>query len=269
MNNKNNNNEKRISTFFKVLKDKFLLAPLKYVSVFVAGVVFASGLVYAWNAVWHGTNWVQNGKVINAKSIGESLQYLYEQVESLKTNTISGGFNNVVVYSTPGTYNFTVPNGVTRLFVEVYGAGGGGGRGGKNGEPTYFAQSLNIEISASGGYGATGGGGGAGGIGISGDIIQNGGAGQTGTTRGSFAGIGGSNTRSAGGRGSYVPTPGGPFGGGGGYRIDAGGGGAGGVAMGFVSVTPGDVIPITVGADGLGGRGTQNKGGDGGVIIWW
>ncbi len=78
MNNKDNNN-KKITNLFKVLKDRFILAPFKYVSVFVAGVVFASGLVYAWNAVWHGTDWIKSGAVIESKKLGESLQYLYEK----------------------------------------------------------------------------------------------------------------------------------------------------------------------------------------------
>ena len=72
------NKEKR-SKVFKVLKDKFVLAPFKYLSVFVAGVVFASGLVYAWNAVWHGTDWIQPGVVVRSEPLAESLQYLYEK----------------------------------------------------------------------------------------------------------------------------------------------------------------------------------------------
>ncbi len=100
-------NNKEKSNVFKVLKDKFIVAPFKYVTVFVAGVVFASGLVYAWNPVWHGTDWVQSGKVINAKSIGESLQYLYEQVESLKNElgAVSGNnTSNCIAQRVSGKY---------------------------------------------------------------------------------------------------------------------------------------------------------------------
>ena len=32
-----------------------------------------------------------------------------------------------VLFDTPGTYNFTVPAGVTQISVEVWGGGGGGG----------------------------------------------------------------------------------------------------------------------------------------------
>ncbi len=74
-----NNNKERRSNVLKVLKDKFLLAPFKYVSVFVAGVVFASGLVYAWNAVWHGTDWIKSGAVIDGKKIAENFEYLYQR----------------------------------------------------------------------------------------------------------------------------------------------------------------------------------------------
>ena len=101
----NNNKEKR-SNVLKVLKDKFLLTPFKYVSVFVAGVIFASGLVYAWNAVWHGTDWVQSGKVINAKNLGESLQFLYEKIEDLNTR-----LNNIGNSSTTNITIEDMPSG--------------------------------------------------------------------------------------------------------------------------------------------------------------
>ena len=38
-------------------------------------------------------------------------------------------FSNMQVYSTSGTFNFTVPAGVTKIMVEVWGGGGGGGFG--------------------------------------------------------------------------------------------------------------------------------------------
>ncbi len=84
MNNKDNN-KKKTYDFFRVLKDKFLLTPLKYASVFVAGIIFASSLVYAWNAIWHGTDWVRPGAIIESQKIGENMQYLYEQINDLKT----------------------------------------------------------------------------------------------------------------------------------------------------------------------------------------
>lgn len=53
-------------------------------------------------------------------------------------------------YTTPGTYTFTVPSGVTRLFISAMSGGGGGGGGGGS-----YAASANQP-------GAGGGGGGAG-----------------------------------------------------------------------------------------------------------
>ena len=43
------------------------------------GLALAAGITFAWNAVWHGTDWIQSGKVINAKAIAESLEYLYQR----------------------------------------------------------------------------------------------------------------------------------------------------------------------------------------------
>jgi hypothetical protein len=53
--------------------------------------------------------------------------------------------NKIVVFKTPGTYSWTVPNGVTLIWVTIVGGGGGGGGG---------------SSSSSGGYGGGGGGGG-------------------------------------------------------------------------------------------------------------
>jgi hypothetical protein len=43
------------------------------------------------------------------------------------------GFSNMQVYATAGTYTFTVPVGVTKVMVEVWGAGGGGNYGSSGG----------------------------------------------------------------------------------------------------------------------------------------
>jgi len=54
------------------------------------------------------------------------------------------GAQNILTYTTPGTFNFTIPNGVTRIYIQVIGGGGGSWQAGRS----------------YGGYG--GGGGGAG-----------------------------------------------------------------------------------------------------------
>src|SRR5262245_52454852 len=42
----------------------------------------------------------------------------------------AGGPNGIKEFAGPGSFTFTVPAGVTRLYVELIGAGGGGGGGG-------------------------------------------------------------------------------------------------------------------------------------------
>jgi hypothetical protein len=57
-------------------------------------------------------------------------------------------------YTTPGTYEYTVPAGVTQLFIRVQGAGGGGGHGvGRTGIVGMFTK----QIAAGGGGGGAGG----------------------------------------------------------------------------------------------------------------
>ena len=69
----------------KLIKKNIIINPLKYTVAFLAGLIFASTAVYAWSAVWHGTDWIKSGEVIRAKEVGENMQYLYEQVEDLKS----------------------------------------------------------------------------------------------------------------------------------------------------------------------------------------
>ncbi|RKT09580.1 hypothetical protein BX285_6675 [Streptomyces sp. 1114.5] len=59
------------------------------------------------------------------------------------------------VYATPGTYEFTIPKGVTQLRATAVGAGGSGGGGGSGGNGNQF------QFGGGGGGGAGGNGGGA------------------------------------------------------------------------------------------------------------
>jgi hypothetical protein len=68
----------------------------------------------------------------------------------------TAGDSRVASYTTPGTYTFTVPEGVTSVGVTAIGGGGGGGGGGG-----YAQIILNIESSETM-AGAAGGGGGSG-----------------------------------------------------------------------------------------------------------
>jgi hypothetical protein len=74
----------------------------------------------------------------------------------------SGGFNGIQEFTQSGT--FTVPAGITHLFVEMWAAGGGGGGGG-DGLSASGTLGQYIDISAASAYcsGTAAGGGGAGG----------------------------------------------------------------------------------------------------------
>ncbi len=47
--------------------------------LFLLGVVFAASSSFAWQAFWHGTDWIKTGETIRSKEIAEMLQYLYER----------------------------------------------------------------------------------------------------------------------------------------------------------------------------------------------
>ncbi len=44
-------------------------------------------LTYAWDAVWHGTDWIYSGQIIESKRIAENFEYLYNELEQLKVNS--------------------------------------------------------------------------------------------------------------------------------------------------------------------------------------
>jgi hypothetical protein len=46
--------------------------------------------------------------------------------------TAGGGGSTATLYTTPGTYTYTIPAGATSLVVRAWGAGGGGGAGARN-----------------------------------------------------------------------------------------------------------------------------------------
>lgn len=179
---------------------------------------------------------------------------------------------------TAGSGNWTVPAGVYRVKYTVTGAGGGGGgRGtptdGSGGGDTTF----NTTIVAAGGIGGTTIGTSTpplGGIGSGGYINLRGGGG--GAPSASIAGRdGGASYWGPGGTAVAAEEAGrnaDNYGGGGGNASDSGGssgsGSAGGTCIGILSVTPGDLIPYSVGAAGAGGTGTYTGGdGAGGVIV--
>lgn len=187
-----------------------------------------------------------------------------------------------VEYTTPGTYTFTVPEGVTGVFVDVHGAGGAGATWNRYDGGSGGSSSFGGYVSATGGGGGSksnqnraASGSGAGGnltlpyqprysdgaeakntddtttLGGAGSVYGTGGAAQaTGTAS---AGDGG---RGAGGGGKTY-----------------GAGGAGGRAVAFVkNLTPGQQISVVVGAGGTSTVYAGYRGGYGGpgiVRIWW
>jgi hypothetical protein len=64
------------------------------------------------------------GKVLTSDASGKATW----QTAAVST----GSFTNMQVYATAGTNTFTVPAGVTKIMIEVWGGGGGGGASGAN-----------------------------------------------------------------------------------------------------------------------------------------
>jgi hypothetical protein len=173
---------------------------------------------------------------------------------------------------------FGVPNGVTMVKVEVYGAGGGGGN--REPIPNYGGAggtSCFGSVCATGGSGGGNGVAGNGGTGSGGDLNLIGGDGNS----GGIAGYGGTLTGSTvTGKGIIFSTFCGASGklfGGGGIAVSPGiAGGGGGVAIKSVLVSGGQTISISIGKGGNGDGGWPgsvyppgSKGADGGVVVSW
>ncbi len=207
----------------------------------------------------------------------------------------------VVSFTTAGSYTFTVPATVSRLFVFAVGGGGGGGGGGTSGggASTAGAQggqtTFNSLVVAQGGNGGggnsnniagvanlgpsydfyTGGGGGAypnfGSAGMPSQFFS-GAAGGAPNTGGGAGGGGASSFAAGGAAGTGAGTNGTAgtlgSGGGGGGGLSGGAGGAGGnggqASISIQTVTPSASISIVIGAGGAGGGGVQTSGGNGG-----
>ena len=174
-----------------------------------------------------------------------------------------GGFSNMTVYASPGT--FTTPSTTTQIKVTVVGGGGPGataGAGGGGGAAIYVGpvsastpysvtvgaaagtSSFSTLASATGGSAASGSQGGGGGAGSAGTLQIGGGAGgptsvtgygpstPTGRPLVTTGGAGGASIFGGGGAGSPITgSVGRNYGGGGGGGVSAGGAGAGGVVI--------------------------------------
>lgn len=181
---------------------------------------------------------------------------------------------------TSGSGNWTVPAGVYRVkYTITAGGGGGGGIGGAETDGTDGSNTtFNTTIIASGGKKGVLSGvdadGGIGGTATGGTInIPGGGGGSGGGS--SDSKVGGASYWGGGGAGARTSAAGkdaDAYGGGGsggaGSANAASSAGAGGTCIGVLTVTPGDLIPYSVGAGGTGGAGDFPGGdGKGGIIV--
>lgn len=189
-------------------------------------------------------------------------------------NIPGAGFSNFQVFNSSGT--FTVPPGITKLMIEVWGAGGGGsgtpaanfggsgGGGGGYGKGIFSvspAASYNVTVGA-GGTGSSGSGN-SGGTSNFDALISafGGGGGPFGGGHGAGGSVSGSATIGipggfGGNGGNNSPSGSGGDGGGGGGAGAPGGGGSGTAPGGGGSGTG---VPGSAGGNGGGGR----------VVVWW
>lgn len=211
----------------------------------------------------------------------------YDPVSGLVVPLALTTTGNMLLYRDAGTYNWVVPDGVTRVKSWVIGGGGGGsGVNFSNSSPIYGGtggtSSFGSFLSATGGYSAQ-----SGGAGILGSGVELG-VTFTGTSGGSANVAEGGmpyfyGPMSPGDRATFSPSinwvgVGGKWPGGGaagrtreGYTSGVGAGG-GGSAFGYCNVTPGQSISITVGAGGTAAGGSYSGGKPGAagmVLVEW
>ena len=174
--------------------------------------------------------------------------------------TATNIFAAQVLYVSNG--NFTVPAGVNQVTISISGGGGGGGSlsssgAGSDGGTSSFGTLLTA-IGGKGGKNGDANSGGQGGL--AGGIGGN--NGNAGSNSG-FGGKGGNSLFGTGGQANAdlftSASNGGGYGSGGGGGFDGGGGGG---AQAYnntvISVTPGQVIPITIGNGGAGSTGDSS-----------
>ena len=182
-----------------------------------------------------------------------------------------GAVAQTVLFSTPGTGNWTCPTGVTTVIAECWGAGAGGAPGGGGGGGGEYAKEASLAVTAGKTYPFVVGSGGLGNLygtgstragskstmaGDSVTVTANGGKSPTtGGTSGGVGGTGSANTtHNNGGAGGTSPAGGGGGGGGSGGSAAAGNAGSNGsgnsAGAGAVAVTNG----------GAGGAGAPNPG---------
>jgi hypothetical protein len=234
------------------------------------------------NTVAPSTSWVK----LWWNNIKASVQVAWSNVTN-KPTTVSGygitdalttGASGSAVFTTPGTYSWTCPVGVTQVLVGIAGGGGGGGGsyhssadgatkaggGGGGGGCAYRLQAVSPQST----YSVIVGGGGSGGAGAS---AGNGGGGSSGgaSSFGAFFTYGGGG---GGGGGTYYGTGGSGGGGGGGGGAGGSGAGGGGGIFGVGGAGGSGAGGGGYGGGGGGGLGYSAAGGTGSngcvILIW-
>jgi hypothetical protein len=88
---------------------------------------------------------VPTGKVWKIEAIGIGVNPSFNSISNFSNSNVPSIFTSPITFSTPGTYTWTVPPGVTSICIEAWGGGGRGGSG--------------FSTGSSFGYGGGGGGG--------------------------------------------------------------------------------------------------------------
>lgn len=203
---------------------------------------------------------VVSGTPTAAGSRDTTLRATYKAKLGSQTYTFTIATMGSQAYTSPGTYTFTVPDGIESISALAIGGGGSGGNGGDtycNGGASGGDSSFGSWVVAGGGVGAP-------------SSSRAGGAG--GSVKAGIGNAGGSGVSGGGGAGGYSGKGGAGSASGWGYSSGAGGGvglyGEGASGAGGASVGSGPGSPGTGGAGGGGsggsGYGGNGKGGGGG-----
>ncbi len=89
--------------------------------VLVAGAVFAAGgaqnMQNKWDAFWHGTSWIQAGKVVESEKIAENFEWLKQQVDDLQSQV--DNFEPPANYTLIGNSYYISPEKSAKTFLDA------------------------------------------------------------------------------------------------------------------------------------------------------
>jgi len=107
-----------------------------------------------------------NGAIADATEVNDNFVAIRDAINDLdlRLSAVQSTFtstSNLMVFGTPGTSQFTVPAGVTRILIEAWGGGGGNVGGGGGYGADFFSvtagQVLSIGVGSGGSGNADGG----------------------------------------------------------------------------------------------------------------